>query len=107
MAQKRPNLANIGNAGGSVLALRSQESETPPVQAETPNDAPSRKAAATRAGTSQIAGHYPKAVRQQLKMLSAERGRFMEDMIAEALNDLFAKYGKAEIAPVRGKNEGA
>jgi hypothetical protein len=34
--------------------------------------------------------------------LAVEQGRTNEDMIAEALNDLFAKYGKAEIAPLKG-----
>ena len=40
-------------------------------------------------------------VRRQLKTLAAEQERKVEDMVAEALNLLFVKYRKAEIAPRR------
>jgi hypothetical protein len=33
------------------------------------------------------------------QILAAEEGRNIEDMVAEALNLLFAKYRKPEIAP--------
>jgi hypothetical protein len=38
-------------------------------------------------------------VRRQLKTLAAEQERKVEDMVAEALNLLFVKSRKAEIAP--------
>jgi hypothetical protein len=34
-----------------------------------------------------------------LKLLAAEQGRNIDDVVAEALNLVFAKYRKAEIAP--------
>jgi hypothetical protein len=43
----------------------------------------------------------PEQVRIQLKMLAAERGDTIENKVAEALNDLFAKYKKPEIAAVK------
>src|SRR5580698_9634144 len=46
-----------------------------------------------------ITAHFPKEVRRQLKGLAFELDRTMHDLIAEFLNDGFAKYGKAEIAP--------
>ena len=49
-------------------------------------------------GTKAITGHFAPEVRAQLKILAAEQGRTMEDMMAEALNMLFATYGKPEIA---------
>jgi hypothetical protein len=52
-----------------------------------------------REGTSPITVHFPKAVRKQLKALALERDHMMHELRAEALNDLFAKYGKARIAP--------
>jgi hypothetical protein len=58
-----------------------------------------RSAQPSRAGTKAITGHYPPAVRYQLKLLAAEQGRTMEDMLAEGLNLLFAAYNKPEIAP--------
>jgi hypothetical protein len=36
-------------------------------------------------------------------MLAAERETTIQALLAEALNDLFAKYGKPEIAPVEEK----
>jgi hypothetical protein len=38
-------------------------------------------------------------VRDQLKTLAAERGRSLSDMVAEAVNLLFAKYHRPEIMP--------
>jgi hypothetical protein len=50
-------------------------------------------------------GHFPEAVRNQLKILAIELGkrRTVQDLLAEAINDLFAKYGKPEIAPRKGQ----
>lgn len=55
----------------------------------------------SRAGAVQIAAFYPVEVRTQLKILAAELGRDQQDLLAEAMNLIFAKYGKAEIAPVK------
>lgn len=52
----------------------------------------------SRAGTKPITVHYPKIVRDQLKMLAIEQDTTAHDLMGEALNMLFAKYGKAEIA---------
>ncbi len=53
----------------------------------------------SRAGTAPITGHFPRQVRNQLKILAIERSCTRDDLMAEAYNDLFAKYGKPEIAP--------
>ena len=53
----------------------------------------------SRQGTKAITVHFPEEVRRTLKSLAADKGRNMDDMVAEALNMLFAKYGKAETAP--------
>lgn len=55
----------------------------------------------SRAGAVQVAAFFPSEVRTQLKVLAAEQGRDMQDIMGEALNLIFAKYGKAEIAPVK------
>jgi hypothetical protein len=54
-----------------------------------------------RRGTFPITVHFPKEVRRQLKILAAEQDKHIETMVAEALNLLFAKYRKGEIAPVK------
>ena len=54
-----------------------------------------------RAGTVLVAGHFDPAVRRQLKGIALDQDRTVQDLLAEALNDLFAKYSKPEIAPAR------
>lgn len=51
-------------------------------------------------GTSPITVHFPKEVRNQLKILAVETEKTMQTLIAEAFNDLFAKHNKPEIAPI-------
>jgi len=48
----------------------------------------------------QIAAHYPEDVAWQLRGLAVERKTTVQNLMAEALNDLFAKHGKPEVAPV-------
>jgi len=52
-----------------------------------------------RGGTSPITVHFPKQVRDQLKILAVQNNATLHGLVAEAFNDLFAKYGKPEIAP--------
>lgn len=53
---------------------------------------------ASRVGTVPVTGHFPKKVRDQLKILAIEQGTTMHALMAEALNDLFRKYGKRAVA---------
>jgi L-lactate utilization protein LutC len=56
-----------------------------------------------RQGLVQIAGHFEPAVRQQLAIMGARQTRTQLDLLAEALNDLFVKYGHSAIARVYGE----
>lgn len=98
---KRPSIADaMREAGGSTRAATVATAVAPKPE---PKPQPVEPKAATsqpsRAGTKAITGHYPPQVRYQLKLLAAEQGRTMEDMLAEGLNRLFAAYNKPEIAP--------
>lgn len=53
-----------------------------------------------REGTKPITLHYPKEVRKQLKILGVNTDRTVHDLAAEAFNDLFAKHGMPEVAPM-------
>ena len=53
-----------------------------------------------RARKTNITGYFPPEVKRQLRLLAAERDTTMQDLLAEALNALFASHGKPEIAPV-------
>lgn len=55
-----------------------------------------------RDGKSNVTGYFPLEVKKQLRILAAERSTTIQDLLAEALNDLFAKHGKPEIAPLGG-----
>jgi hypothetical protein len=46
----------------------------------------------SRAGTVAITAHLPREVRNRLKKLAVDLDRTMNDLIAEALTDLFTKY---------------
>jgi hypothetical protein len=60
----------------------------------------------SRQGKENLTGYFPPAVKEQMAELCIERKRAIrrkvtiQDLLAEAVNDLFAKYGKPEIAPV-------
>ena len=50
---------------------------------------------------SPITVHFPRQVRDQLKILAVQKNTTLHTLMAEALNDLFAKHGKPEIAPAQ------
>lgn len=96
---KRPDLSALADAAGSVRVPRAAiiPAPTPASITERPARAP---VAPSRVGMKPITGFYPEEVRAQLKILGIKQRRSMESMLAEGLNDLFAKYGEPEIAPV-------
>jgi len=93
---KRPNLAAVAAAAGSTR--RSPDLVTPTATTSTV-EATERAAPRTRIGTKQVAAHFPEDVAWQLRALAVDRKTTLQNLLAEALNDLFAKYGKPEIAP--------
>jgi hypothetical protein len=87
---KKPDLASaLADAGGSTR------------RKAPPQESPEQKTAqqAGRQGTRPITVHFPKNVRDQLKILAIQQDMTLHNLIAEAFNDLFAKYGHPEIAP--------
>lgn len=52
----------------------------------------------SRMGKKTIAAHFDPAVSKQLKFLGLERDSSTQDLLREAINDLFTKYGKPSIA---------
>jgi predicted DNA-binding protein len=53
----------------------------------------------SRTGTVTITAHMPRETRDRLKIMAVRLGRTMNELMAEAIEDLFAKYGKPRIAP--------
>lgn len=87
----RPNLAGLRKAAGSARAPIANDDTLPVL--------PTPVIPAAKADKAAITVHLPKVVRLQLKALSAEQDRTMEDLVCEALNMMFAHYGKPEVAP--------
>lgn len=54
----------------------------------------------SREGKQLIAGHFPKSVGKQLKLLSVEEDTTVQELLAEALDLLFVKKGRARIADI-------
>jgi hypothetical protein len=109
MSQKqKPSLAAaLAEVGGSTrrrnVSLRAElpprtREKAPPAK-EAPPLSTEVYQAPSRAGTVPITVHLPDQVRDQLKILAVEQKTTLHRLAAEAYNDLFAKYGKPEIAP--------
>ena len=97
---KRPNLAAVAAAAGSTRRP-DPEAGLVPAEREVRERTVRPK---TRVGTKQIAAHFPEDVAWQLRALAVERKTTVQNLMAEALNDLFAKHGKPEVAPMdRGR----
>ena len=92
---KKANLTELlAETGGSA------RHRTTPIEQSAPPKAKAQSQPG-RGGTSPITVHFPKQVRDQLKILAVTNGRTLHTLVAEAFNDLFAKYGKPEIAPAQ------
>jgi antitoxin-like ribbon-helix-helix protein len=91
-------MAKRRSIAGAIRAAA--HGEEPPADSAATTEAaqPRPVKARTREGKKMIAAPVDPAARQQLKMLSAELDRKAEDLIREALRDLFTKYGKPPIA---------
>jgi len=104
MASKRPNLAALVEAAGSVRIEPGRKAMPMAEANQTQSGAgegTGKPHAPSRIGQKPITAFFPEEVRVQLKMMAAEQRQSMESLIGEALNDLFAKYGKPEIVGAR------
>ena len=77
--------------------------ERPAPQPQIPRDPHFRPG---RADMTNVTGYFPPAVKKLLRMIAAEEEATIQELMAEALNDLFAKRGKPEIAPREDAGEG-
>lgn len=59
----------------------------------------------SREGSQLIAGHFPKPVAKQLKLIAVEDDTTVQGLLEEALNLLFVKKGKQRIAEIIGSKD--
>lgn len=87
---KRSSLSEaLRHAGGKAMPPQPQAVAAPDIQ---PPRVPSRR------GKKTIAGFFDPAASRQLKQLALDEGSNVQDLLREAINDLFEKRGKARIA---------
>lgn len=98
MTRKQPSLT------AALHQAASNKPVAPPIAAaiDTPPQvavrAKSQPAPPGRAGKKMISAHFDPAVARQLKQLALDRETTLQNLMAEALNDLFAKHGRQRIA---------
>lgn len=87
-----------------TAALSEKPAEAPAEYRPAPPNGPSADTPRPdRAGKTNITGYFDKPVKWELQDLATERSRAQgrkvttQELLGEALNDLFKKYGKAEI----------
>ena len=86
-----------------AVERKRQKSESKP--AVRRDAAPAQPAAPiSREGKVNVSAYFPPEVKASLRLVQAKRGGKVQDLLAEALNLLFAKYNVPETAPVE-KNE--
>ena len=87
--------AMLSQSRGTAAAAPRPEPEGPPAA-----PGPGVHHRPGRAGKSNVTAYFPPAVKKQLRVLAAERETTIQNLVGEALNDLFAKNGLPEIVPV-------
>ena len=87
------------NALQAVLDRAKAGGDTPAAPGPVVAAAPSAKPASSgRQGTKLIGGHFAPEVSTQLRILAAEEGTTVQNLLAEALDDLFVKKGRGRVA---------
>jgi hypothetical protein len=87
---KRSSLSEaLLHASGKAPSPKPQAVVAPEMK---PSRVPSRR------GKKTIAGFFDPAASRQLKQLALDEGSNVQDLLREAINDLFEKRGKARIA---------
>lgn len=86
----------------AMLGVQQSDKITPPhvVTTSGPKSEPVSRTTLppSRVGKRNVGGHFEPTVARQLRILAAENDRTIQDLVAEALNDLFRKYNKSAIA---------
>ena len=87
---KRPSLSE-------ALRHASGRSETPAPE-PTPSPTPRLAKTPSRRGKKTIAGFFDPGASLQLKQIALHEGSNVQELLREAINDLFEKRGKSRIA---------
>jgi hypothetical protein len=89
--------ALAGRSAGPAPVTPAADAEPAITEGEA---ARSYRTAQTRSDTRQVSGHFKPEVQQTLRLIAVEEDRDVQEILAEALNMLFSRYGKATRAEV-------
>ena len=83
-----------------LRAVLKNAAEKPETEAASKPSTPASQpyARPSREGKVAVTGFFDTRVRRQLKIMAAEGDTTVQALLTEALNDLFAKHGKPEVA---------
>lgn len=84
----------------ALVAADTPAPQPPKAEPEKGEGAPSYRTAQTRADTRQVGGHFKPEVAQTLRLIAVEQDKDVQEILAEALNMVFGRYGKATRAEV-------
>jgi hypothetical protein len=90
--KKKPSLADALKQSSGTMEAEPVAPQADPTQPQPIVKPPSR------VGKKTIAGHFDPAVSRQLRRLALEEDSSVQELLREALNDLFRKKGKSPIA---------
>lgn len=86
------------NALQAVLDRAKAGSDVPATPQSALATSAAKPASSGRQGTKLIGGHFAPEVSTQLRIIAAEEGTTVQNLLAEALDDLFVKKGKGRVA---------
>lgn len=92
----RPN--PLREAMHNLQGKPSQQQPASVIEMRQPEERRAVQPAPSRVGKRSVSGHFTPEVARQLRILAAETDRTSQDLLEEALNDLFRKYAKSAIA---------
>ena len=93
MTKKTDLAASLAESAGSTRRKPEPAAVNEPQASQKPS----------RADTAPITVRFPQEVRDQLKIMAIEQKTTLENVVADAFNDYFAKHGKPEICPKNPK----
>ena len=90
----------------SLKDLARQQEPQPQIDQHASSSPRTSRIAATRTDTRQVSAHFSAEVARTVKLIAVEQDKDVQEVLAEALNMLFARYGKpirAEVTSGRRK----
>lgn len=95
---KRPNLAAARNDVGTKSVRGAVPAGFAVLKTEPESEASVSARPPSRTGLRAITCYVKPEAHKQLRMLGLEKGASVQDLMTEALNDLFRKYERTRIA---------